>query len=301
MKCSATTATMAGTISAPRPVLLKTAAIMIIAVHCTAFTIPNCRPILFLIPRYSSGALPEVTRNRPTAAPSKHSGGSARTAYSQGSCRGSEAKPINSHADPKKARKSVPIAAPRAAARRKNSLSEIFADVPLSLRSRVHSPTPTALLHSHGFSQIARLIHIAAAAHGDVIGEKLERQNFQNRRENFRRRRNFNYVIGGLAREAVAFADNRNHDPVPRLYFLNVRNCFFIARQRGGIVFVARGDDHHRQIFINQRVRAVLHFAGGIAFGVNVGNFLQLQRAFQRDGVMNAAAEIQKIRMAEKL
>ena len=45
----------------------------------------------------------------------------------------------------------------------------------------------------------------------------------------------------------------------------------------------------------------MFHFAGGISFGVNVGNFLQLQSAFQRDRIVNAAAEIEKIRVAEKL
>ena len=55
------------------------------------------------------------------------------------------------------------------------------------------------------------------------------------------------------------------------------------------------------KIFVDQRVGAVLHFAGGIALGVNVGNFLELQRAFERDGVVDAAAEIQEIGVAEKL
>ena len=45
----------------------------------------------------------------------------------------------------------------------------------------------------------------------------------------------------------------------------------------------------------------MLHFARGIAFRVNVGNFLQLERAFERDRIVNAASEIKKIRVAEKL
>ena len=39
----------------------------------------------------------------------------------------------------------------------------------------------------------------------------------------------------------------------------------------------------------------MLHLAGGVAFGVDVGDFLQLQRAFQRDGEVNAAAEEEEI------
>ena len=39
----------------------------------------------------------------------------------------------------------------------------------------------------------------------------------------------------------------------------------------------------------------MLHLARRIAFGVDVGNFLQLERAFERDGVVNAASEKQEI------
>ena len=39
----------------------------------------------------------------------------------------------------------------------------------------------------------------------------------------------------------------------------------------------------------------MLHLARGIAFGVDVGDFLQLQRAFQRDGIVNAASQKEEI------
>ena len=39
------------------------------------------------------------------------------------------------------------------------------------------------------FGEIARLIDVAAAADSDVIGEKLERDDFEQGRKNFRRRR----------------------------------------------------------------------------------------------------------------
>src|SRR4029077_13791025 len=49
------------------------------------------------------------------------------------------------------------------------------------------------------------------------------------------------------------------------------------------------------------RVRAVLHFTGRITLGVDVGDFLQLQRAFQSDWIVNSPAEVQKIGVTEKL
>ena len=47
------------------------------------------------------------------------------------------------------------------------------------------------LLDGDGFRQVARLIHVAAAAHGDVIGQQLQRHDFQDRRHEFRARREF--------------------------------------------------------------------------------------------------------------
>jgi hypothetical protein len=37
-------------------------------------------------------------------------------------------------------------------------------------------------------------------------------------------------------------------------------------------------------LLADERDGAVLHLGGGIALGVDVGDFLQLERAFERDG-----------------
>ena len=39
----------------------------------------------------------------------------------------------------------------------------------------------------------------------------------------------------------------------------------------------------------------MLHFAGRVAFGVDVGNFLELQGAFQGQGVVDAPGQVQEI------
>ena len=39
----------------------------------------------------------------------------------------------------------------------------------------------------------------------------------------------------------------------------------------------------------------MLHFSGGVAFRVDVGDFFEFKRAFERDGVVDAAAEVKKI------
>ena len=46
---------------------------------------------------------------------------------------------------------------------------------------------------------------------------------------------------------------------------------------------------------VDQRDRPVLHLAAGIALGVDVGDLLQLQRAFQRDREGRAAAHVEDV------
>ena len=46
---------------------------------------------------------------------------------------------------------------------------------------------------------------------------------------------------------------------------------------------------------IDQRDRAVLHFGGRITFGVDVGNFLELQRPFERDREIVLPAKKEKV------
>ncbi len=108
-------------------------------------------------------------------------------------------------------------------------------------------------------------------------------------------------MIGGFAGEMVAFGDDGDDDAVARFHFLDVGDGLFIPRHGGGIFFVARGENDDRQILVDQGVGAVLHFAGGVPLGVNVGDLLQLQSAFEGDGVVDAAAEVKKVIAPEKL
>ena len=45
----------------------------------------------------------------------------------------------------------------------------------------------------------------------------------------------------------------------------------------------------------------MLHLAGGVAFGVDVGNFFELQGTFECDRVVDAAAEEEEILGADIL
>ena len=56
---------------------------------------------------------------------------------------------------------------------------------------------------------------------------------------------------------------------------------------------VVRRDGDHGHVGIDQRQRPVLQLACGIGFGVNVRDFLELERAFHGDGGQCAAAQEQ--------
>ena len=56
------------------------------------------------------------------------------------------------------------------------------------------------LFDGDGLGEVARLIHVAAAADGDVVGEQLQRNDFENGRDQFRRRGDFDDVIGSASR-----------------------------------------------------------------------------------------------------
>src|SRR3546814_8341727 len=50
-----------------------------------------------------------------------------------------------------------------------------------------------------------------------------------------------------------------------------------------------------RHIFINERDGAVLHLAGSIAFGMEIADFLELERAFKCYWIVGPTAEIQYV------
>ena len=63
---------------------------------------------------------------------------------------------------------------------------------------------------------------------------------------------------------------------------------------------VVRGDRHHRHLAVDERERTVLQLAGGVRLGMDVRNFLELQRSLERDRVVHAAPEEQRVLLARE-
>ena len=54
-------------------------------------------------------------------------------------------------------------------------------------------------------------------------------------------------------------------------------------------------EDDNRHLLVDQGNRTVLHLPGRIALGMNIGQFLELERALKRDGIVDAPPEIQEV------
>jgi hypothetical protein len=62
-----------------------------------------------------------------------------------------------------------------------------------------------------------------------------------------------------------------------------------------GSLGVFGGDADDGESFIDEGGGAALHLAGGVAFGVDVGDLPELECAFEGDGVVDSAAEEEEV------
>ena len=104
-------------------------------------------------------------------------------------------------------------------------------------------------------------------------------------------------VLDELADLVVAFGGDGDDAAAAGGDFLNVargffRTCRTLESGSSGSL-VAMHDDGEG--LVDEGVGAVLHLAGGVAFGVDVGDLLELERAFEGDGVVDAAAEEEEV------
>ena len=144
------------------------------------------------------------------------------------------------------------------------------------------------LFHRHALGEVAWLVHVAAARDGDVIREQLQRHGGQDRIQRLQRRGQKDHVVGDFPDLFVALGRQRDDRPLPRPDHRQVRHCLVIHR-------IPRQDEHGRRLRVNERNRPVLHFRRRITLGMDVGNFLQLERALERDRKRVTASEEEEI------
>ena len=94
--------------------------------------------------------------------------------------------------------------------------------------------------------------------------------------------------IEQLVERAVAWRGQRDDRAAAGLGLLHVADHLLEH-------VVVRRDRHDRHLLVDERDRAVLHLAGRVAFGVDVGDLLQLERALERDRVVDPAPEVEEV------
>ena len=144
------------------------------------------------------------------------------------------------------------------------------------------------LFHRHGFCQVSRLIHITALPHSHIIAEKLERDDRQGIGKERIRLGNVNDIIRCLFNFPVSFTGHGKHKCASRFYLYHIADGFLV--QRG-----LRGYRRHKRSFLYQGYCAMLQFSRRIGLRVDIGNFLQLQRAFHGNGIVNSPADKENI------
>ena len=128
-----------------------------------------------------------------------------------------------------------------------------------------------------------------------MVGEELQRNAGDNRHEHRAGLRHYNEVVCDFVERVAVFRGDGDDFAAAGLDFADVADNLV---EEG----VFRGDDHDGHVLVDEGNRAVFHFGGGVAFGVDVADFLELQGAFHGDRVAEVATEVQEVvRLAEGL
>ena len=108
-------------------------------------------------------------------------------------------------------------------------------------------------------------------------------------------------VLDELGDVGVAFYGYGDDSAGAGGYFLDVGEGFFVFQDAGWVGGVLGGDADYGEGLVDEGVGAVLHLAGGVAFGVDVGDLLELEGSLERDGVVDAAAEEEEVARCRKV
>src|SRR3989344_7780276 len=141
-----------------------------------------------------------------------------------------------------------------------------------------------SLLHCDGFCQISWLVYIISPQNPEIICKKLQRYYRKQRREHFKGLGYSYHVIRYFADARVSGRCNRD-DRAPACFdLLHVGKHFFVHR-------VLRRDADGRDVFVYHRNRTVFELSCRIPLGMDIRDFFELERAFQRHWQIIFSAE----------
>ena len=117
-----------------------------------------------------------------------------------------------------------------------------------------------------------------------MVGQQLQRHGGHQRGQQLLGAGDLDTEFGHVFHGGVAFGDHGNNGAFAGDDFLHVADNLVVGLLLGG-----HDDDGH--VLINEGDGAVLHLGGGVAFRVDIRYLLQFQGPFQRDGIVDTAAQ----------
>ena len=144
------------------------------------------------------------------------------------------------------------------------------------------------LLHGYRLGEVAGLVHIAALHNGNVVCQKLQRNNRQQRREALLGGGDSNRKVRHIAYQNIALGNHTDDPPLARFDFLNIRNHLFVCA-------TTWRNHHHRHLLRDKGNGSVFHLGCGIALGVYITDFLEFECALQCNRIVVTTPEVDKI------
>ena len=132
------------------------------------------------------------------------------------------------------------------------------------------------------------MVDVAAFGDGDIVGEKLERNDGQEGHKAVAGVRNDEAVVAHVLDDGIVLGDHGDDFAFAGFYFLDVADNFFVHAMLGC-------DDDDGHFLVDEGDGTVFHFGGGIAFGMDVGYFFQFESAFECNGVVVATAKVDEV------
>src|SRR3989442_12501278 len=123
--------------------------------------------------------------------------------------------------------------------------------------------------HGYTFGEVARLVDVAAAQHGAVVGKELQGHDGQQRGQDFVGARDLDPVVNQRLQSGAAFRGHGDDVPFAGANLLDVGHYLVI---RG----VLRDESQGGEVGVDQGDGPVLHLAGCVPLGVDVSDLLEL-------------------------
>ena len=144
------------------------------------------------------------------------------------------------------------------------------------------------LFNRNALGKVAGFIHIQAFGAADIVCQQLQRHH---RKAGGKVRVCFGHIygkVGGIFNAVVAVSGQAHDISAAALGFHQVRYHLLVQVRLGQ-------HTHHQHVLLDQGDRAVLHLARSESLRVDIADFLELQAAFQRHGVIQPAADEESV------